>query len=99
MTAAIKFPSMRLPEPFDPTPGYQTPEPAIVHRAWSPHTYGMRGNCGCETCVRGALAASEVRLAGAWQLLKRIHEWDHMDTAADGSYWRAEIEKLTASAR
>jgi hypothetical protein len=31
------------------------------------------------------------RLAGA---LRRIRAWDHMDTAADGAFWRAEIDKL-----
>jgi hypothetical protein len=35
MTVACKFPSMRLPEPFDPTPGYRTPEPATAEvSAW-----------------------------------------------------------------
>lgn len=26
-------------------------------------------------------------------LLDRLRKWDHMDTAADGSYWRSEIDK------
>lgn len=26
-------------------------------------------------------------------LLRRIRRWDHMDTAADGAYWRAEIDR------
>lgn len=28
------------------------------------------------------------------QLLTRLYGWDHMDTAADGPYWRAEMRKL-----
>jgi hypothetical protein len=35
------------------------------------------------------------RLAGA---LRRIRAWDHMDTAADGAFWRAEIDKLLEEA-
>ncbi len=27
-------------------------------------------------------------------LLDSIYKWDHMDTAADGKYWRNEIEKV-----
>jgi hypothetical protein len=27
-------------------------------------------------------------------LLKRLWGWDHMDFAADGQYWRAEIERV-----
>lgn len=26
-------------------------------------------------------------------LLKRIYDWDMMDVAADGNYWRKEIEE------
>jgi hypothetical protein len=29
-------------------------------------------------------------------LLQRIAEWDHMDSAADGPYWRSEIDKALA---
>lgn len=29
--------------------------------------------------------------------LKRIGEWDHMDTAADGPYWRQEIAAALGS--
>lgn len=27
-------------------------------------------------------------------LLRRLFEWDHMASAADGPYWRSEIEKV-----
>ena len=35
------------------------------------------------------------RLAAA---LREIRAWDHMDTAADGAFWRAEIDKLLEEA-
>jgi regulator of replication initiation timing len=31
-------------------------------------------------------------------LLQRIYEWDHMDSAADGPYWRSEIDKALGRA-
>ena len=31
-------------------------------------------------------------LEAASLLLKRISQWDHMDTAGDGPYWRKEIK-------
>lgn len=27
-------------------------------------------------------------------LLQRLYEWDHMDSAADGVFWRSEIDKV-----
>lgn len=30
------------------------------------------------------------------RLLQQIYHWDHMDTAADGAYWRHEIEGVIA---
>ena len=27
-------------------------------------------------------------------LLRRLYEWDHMDSAGDGPYWRSEIERV-----
>jgi len=27
-------------------------------------------------------------------LLRRLYEWDHMASAADGAYWRNEISKV-----
>jgi predicted nucleic acid-binding Zn-ribbon protein len=41
---------------------------------------------------RGLYAEIE-RLRG---LLKRIGEWDMLDVAADGAYWRSEIDKCHA---
>jgi hypothetical protein len=35
------------------------------HRAWYPHSYGQRGNCGCESCTKldmGILEAENVNL-------------------------------------
>lgn len=26
-------------------------------------------------------------------LLRRIHQWDHMDSAADGKFWRGQIDE------
>lgn len=37
------------------------------------------------------------RLALAEKLLRRLHGWDHMDTAGDGSYWRREIDAFISS--
>lgn len=34
------------------------------------------------------VVAERNRLRG---LLRRIHDWDHMDSAGDGAYWRREI--------
>lgn len=28
------------------------------------------------------------------ELLKSIRAWDHMDTAADGAFWRGEIDRV-----
>lgn len=30
----------------------------------------------------------------ARELLRRLYNWDHMDTAGDGAYWRGEIDKV-----
>jgi hypothetical protein len=37
-----------------------------------------------------ALRAENERLRA---LLRRLYEWDHMDSAADGAFWRSEIDK------
>lgn len=42
------------------------------------------------------LQADNARLRG---LLRRIHGWDHMDSAADGTYWRSEITKELGDTR
>lgn len=42
-----------------------------------------------------ALLAAAREAAELRKLLKRIHGWDHMDSAADGPYWRSEIDKAT----
>jgi hypothetical protein len=48
-------------------PVHPTPEVAeqktVEHRSWSPHSYGQRGNCGCETCVRLDLSTAERQVA------------------------------------
>jgi hypothetical protein len=44
---------------------------------------------------RDAQKARADRLA---ELLGLIYRWDHMDTAADGPYWRNEIAAATAKA-
>jgi hypothetical protein len=31
-------------------------------------------------------------------LLYRIRQWDHLDTAADGDYWKTEIDKVMGQA-
>jgi hypothetical protein len=46
MTVACKFPSMRLPPPFDPTPGYRMPPGPKP-----PQVFVVR--CGCGTIVAG----------------------------------------------
>lgn len=65
------------------------------------------GECPCEHLRDQLRAADEVterlrcQLAGAVEraekaeaLLKRLSEWDHMQTAGDGPYWRREIADL-----
>jgi hypothetical protein len=42
------------------------------------------------TVEREELRAQNERLR---LLLWRLYEWDHMASAADGPYWRSEIEK------
>ena len=32
-------------------------------------------------------------------LLRRLFEWDHMASAADGPYWRSEIEKALGNSK
>lgn len=39
----------------------------------------------------------EDRILELRALLERIREWDHMDTAADGRYWRGEIDAALVS--
>jgi hypothetical protein len=41
-------------------------------------------------------AALQVKLDAVAGLLRRISGWDHMDTAADGAYWLAEIAAALA---
>ena len=41
-------------------------------------------------CVTGTLVERDEARA----LLKRISQWDMMDSAADGPFWRAEIAKV-----
>jgi hypothetical protein len=36
----------------------------------------------------------EIQIKDLKDLLKRIHDWDHMDYASDGPYWRKEIQKI-----
>jgi len=38
---------------------------------------------------------SELRAENEWlrALLRRLYEWDHMDSAGDGPFWRGEINK------
>lgn len=44
------------------------------------------------------LATAEARAYEMMQLLQRIRQWDMMDTAADGKYWRREIDKALSPA-
>lgn len=46
-------------------------------------------------CAEADRAVSERMQAD--YLLRRISSWDHMDTAADGAYWRGEIEKVLSN--
>lgn len=41
-----------------------------------------------------ALVQAEGELMNAKTLLRRISQWDHMDTAGDGAYWRSEIAAI-----
>jgi len=43
------------------------------------------------------LEEAEADNAALREMLRRLSEWDHMDTAADGTYWRSEIAAALAS--
>lgn len=45
-----------------------------------------------------ALDAQEARAERLYWLLKRIGEWDHLTGAADGPFWKREIEAAIADA-
>lgn len=45
---------------------------------------------------RARADTAEARVAALEALLRRIEEWDHMDAAADGPYWRKEIRAALA---
>lgn len=36
------------------------------------------------------------RIATLTGLLERIRQWDHLDTAGDGAYWKREIDGVLA---
>ena len=42
--------------------------------------------------TRTEIAALEAKLEAVERLLRRLHEWDMMDVAGDGPYWRREID-------
>jgi len=42
----------------------------------------------CDLYERAVIERAELRA-----LLRRLYEWDHMDSAADGDFWRGEIDK------
>lgn len=56
-------------------------------------------NASFIAAAREALPTALRELQAARQLLFRIQEWDHMDTAADGAYWRGEIQNLLGDKR
>lgn len=43
--------------------------------------------------------ALQGQLTQAYDLLRRIGEWDMLDATADGPYWKAEIKRLLDSVR
>lgn len=52
--------------------------------------------------VQAALATNEKRnkrIDALEGLLRRIRQWDMLDAAADGAYWKGEIDKLIAEGR
>lgn len=50
------------------------------------------------TAACADIARLTSRCAEFMALLRRLREWDHMDTAADGSYWRGEIDRALLAA-
>lgn len=48
--------------------------------------------------LRARAEAAESRAARYAELLQRLFQWDHMDTAADGPYWKSEIAACLAEA-
>lgn len=63
-------------------------EPIILHRRRDPNGYFDQYGYEWWMPVEGDRPAGE--------LLKRIREWDHLDTAADGPFWRREIDRVLA---
>ena len=55
-------------------------------------TYQLGPGKGLEEYI----AKLEADNAALRKLLQRLSEWDHMDTAADGPYWRSEIATALA---
>lgn len=51
-------------------------------------------SCGMINQVREEADVLAKQLDDAHDLLRRIAQWDHMDSTADGPYWRSEITQL-----
>ena len=51
----------------------------------------------CPECLVAERDAAESENERLRALLLRIRDWDHMDTAGDGAYWRSEINKALQS--
>jgi hypothetical protein len=46
---------------------------------------------GCSSCLEGILPLAVARV------LRRLRQWDHLDTAGDGLYWKREIDAALAA--
>ncbi len=49
-----------------------------------------------ESAFEAGYKAGATRLE---DLVKRFREWDHLDNAADGQFWKDEIDKITTRLR
>ncbi len=49
----------------------------------------------CPGCSKESLATHLLpELVRVRALLQRIREWDHLDSAADGPFWKREIDRV-----
>lgn len=62
------------------------------------HAYYSRDNESLQRVVE-KMAREVERLRAGEDVLKRIRQWDHLDGAGDGPFWKAEIDKALTTVK